>query len=85
MRDAIPALKAELKNKQSVLTTIRSAPSTDTLRTAVSDLEAKKTDAEQRLMTLRSGSVKPVSDLEKDEITKEHRKWRGIRERRKRG
>lgn len=78
-------MKAELKNKQSILTTVRSAPSTDSLRTALSDLEAKKAEAEQRLATLRSGSIKPVSDVEKDEIAKEHRKWTGIRERRKRG
>lgn len=85
LRDAIPALKAELKNKQGVLATIRSAPSTDSLRAVVSNLEAKKAEAEQRLQTLRSGSVKPVSDVEKDEIAKEHRKWKGTRERRKRG
>ena len=85
LREAVPTWKAELKTKQSMLSTIRSAPSTEALRTAVTGLEAQKAEVEQRLATLRSGSVKPVSEGEREEIGRELRKWRGVRERRKRG
>lgn len=85
LRESLPELKSELKSKQARLSTIRSAPSTDALRASVSNLEAQKAEAQARLTTLRSGSVKPVSDVEKEAINKDHKKWRGIRERRKRG
>ena len=85
LRESLPELKAELKSKQAKLAFTRSAPSNDGLRASVFSLEAQKAEAEARLATLRSGSVKPVSDIEKEAIDKDHRKWRGIRERRKRG
>lgn len=85
LRESLPELKGEFKSKQAKLASIRSAPSTDGLRASVFSLEAQKAEAKARLATLRSGSVKPVSDIEKEAIDKEHKKWRGIRERRKRG
>ena len=85
LRESLPELKVEFKSKQAKLASIRSAPSTDGLRASVSSLEAQKAEAEARLSTLRSGSVKPVSGVEKEAIDKDLKKWRGIRERRKRG
>lgn len=83
-RGSLPQLKTELRSKQLALTTIRSAPSTDALRETVSKLLIQKAEMEQRLTVLKSGNVKPVDARERERIEMEHRKWRGVRERRKR-
>lgn len=77
-------MKAELKTKNAALSALRSAPTTDSLREAVQVLQAKRAESEQRLKVLKSGSIKPVSDAEREEAEKEHRKWKRCREARKR-
>ena len=75
----------EVKSKNSALASIRSAPSTDVLRDTVNKLLAQKEEIEQRLRVLKSGSIKPVSSAEKQQVESEWKRWRRTREVRKRG
>ncbi|OBT90858.1 hypothetical protein VE02_00423 [Pseudogymnoascus sp. 03VT05] len=84
LRDNMPTLKSELKSLSSTLTTLRSAPITSALRESVQALETDKQDKEERLRVLRAGSIKPVNVEEREKVEAEWRRWKGIRDRRKR-
>lgn len=47
-------------------------------------METDKKDKEERLRVLRAGSVKPVNVEEREKVEGEWRRWKGIRDRRKR-
>jgi 26S proteasome regulatory subunit (ATPase 3-interacting protein) len=84
LREALPSLKADVKSKTTLLSSIKSAPTTDALRDAVAALEAETAEKVERLKVLRSGSVKPVGKEEKEKTEREYRGWMRKREARKR-
>ncbi|OBT51080.1 hypothetical protein VE04_08826, partial [Pseudogymnoascus sp. 24MN13] len=84
LRDSIPSLKSELKSASTALSTLRSAPTTDALRSAVQTLETDKQDKEARLRVLRAGGIKPVNVEEREKVAAEWRKWKRTRDNRKR-
>jgi hypothetical protein len=65
LRDDIATLKARQKALHSTLATLRSTPTTTSLRESVDTLSAEVRDLLGRLVPLRSGKVSPVSAEEK--------------------
>ncbi|KFY61653.1 hypothetical protein V497_02805 [Pseudogymnoascus sp. VKM F-4516 (FW-969)] len=84
LRDMIPTLKTELKSKSTALSTLRSAPTTGALREAVQAMETDKRDKEERLRVLRAGSTKPVNTEEREAVEAEWKRWKRVRDARKR-
>lgn len=72
-----------MKSKQTSLANIRSAPTTDVLREEVEVLERGNKELAERLQVLRSGSIKPVSIMEKEEVEKDFKQWTKKRNARK--
>ena len=77
LRASQPNLKAELKSLQSKLNTIKSAPTTSELREQVEQMMRGKAMKEEKLMSFKQGTIKPVSKEEKEIVDKDHKYWAG--------
>lgn len=80
----IVATKAELKELQSTLHTLKAAPTTASLRETVAVLEAEIRELEAALVPIRANPAKPISATEKAAVGIEYEKLeRLLRGRRK--
>lgn len=80
----IAATKAELKELQSTLHTLKAAPTTASLRETVAVLEAEIQRLEAALIPIRANPTKPISAAEKAAVNAEYEKLeRLLRGRRK--
>lgn len=80
----IAATKAELKELQSTLHTLKAAPTTASLRETVAVLEAEIQGLEAALIPIRANPTKPISAAEKAAVNAEYEKLeRLLRGRRK--
>lgn len=84
LRDVIPALKLDAKNKAAELNSILSAATTEELSQDVEKLQTQKAEMEGRLKVLRSGTIKPINKQERAKTEVEYKKWESLRNRRKR-
>lgn len=75
--------KAELKELQSTLHTLKAAPTSTSLCEAVAALEAEIQEIEAALVPIRASPIKPVSCVEKAAVDAEHEKLGGLLRRRR--
>ncbi|KAH8819719.1 Tat binding protein 1-interacting protein-domain-containing protein [Xylogone sp. PMI_703] len=84
LRETIPLLKAQQKDLNARLQTLRSAPTTSELRALVETLRSQRQEKTTRLAALKNGSVEKVSKEEMERIGREWKFWdRAARIRRK--
>lgn len=73
LRDETSSLTTQAKSLRGSLAQLKSSLSTADLRAQVAAMQAEKAEIEARLVSLRSGSVKPVSREEKERVDAELR------------
>ncbi|KAJ6258934.1 hypothetical protein Dda_5829 [Drechslerella dactyloides] len=78
LKERTTTLKSELKALQVTLQTLRSLPTADDLETQQGNLRQEVTDLRNRLGTLRSGDVKPISAEEKQRVQAEVKRIQGL-------
>ncbi|KAK5200929.1 hypothetical protein LTR16_004383, partial [Cryomyces antarcticus] len=75
LRDSTTTLRTTEKALRASLAAMNATLSTSDLRVAVQALEAEKEATLARLLSLRSGSIKPVSAEERAGVEKEWKTW----------
>lgn len=71
LRDETSNLNTTAKSLRSMLSSLNSTLSTADLRTAIAKMDIERTEILNRLTSLRSGNVQPVSKEEKEEVDKQ--------------
>lgn len=71
LRDETSDLNTTARSLRSTLSSLNSTLSTADLRTAIAEMDAERTEILDRLTSLRSGNVQPVSKEEKEEVDKQ--------------
>jgi 26S proteasome regulatory subunit (ATPase 3-interacting protein) len=84
LREEASNLNATAKSLRSTLSSLNSTLSTADLRTAITEMDAERTEILDRLTSLRTGAAQPVSKEEKEEVDKQAKMWEKIVMRRKR-
>lgn len=76
------AANATAKSLRSTLSTLNSTLSTADLLSSITSLEAEKAKIESRLLELKEGKAKKVTEKERDAIENEWNKWNDVARRR---
>lgn len=71
LHDETSTLNTTAKSLRSTLSSLNSTLSTADLRTAITGKDTERTEILERLTSLRSGNVQPVSKEEKEEVDKQ--------------
>lgn len=71
LQDETSNLNATAKSLRSTLSSLNSTLSTADLRAAIAEMDTARTEILDRLTSLRSGNVQPVSKGEKEEVEKQ--------------
>src|SRR5436309_3188321 len=79
---AIITLKADLKAKNNTFAMLKASPTTETLRSQISEMELKKKETRERLDILKAENVMPVSREEKKHVEEVHKVAKTIYDRR---
>ena len=71
----MPALKATLKNLNTKLNTLKSAPTTTELAAMVNTLAKENKERAEKLRGFQNGSVKMVTREEMEKVEKDFKYW----------
>lgn len=75
LREAIATAKVNEKILKAKLVTVNASMSPEDIRAGIITLESEKREMQARLGALMTGSVKPVSLGEKEEVDKAWKEW----------